>query len=416
MARARAVEARDRQEAAKLALKAVEDLEGSVNRGMKSSGTYLKQARELASNLKETVPAPDPRLEEAGKLIEDLNQLRDRKEDPEILLRRCDDSAAIVKGTPHQREWRLLREGAVRTIVDRFQDRVRETLPPGQAWATLKSLPPPEFDRRFALPKREDPAEPALEWSRNCRERLLRVRAGPDPATAPLPDFASVLADAGRTAIEAALREGENRSFVPLEALIHDLSRLRLERLVSGADAVSPGELRARRQEGEKVIDGFKEFIARLDKELAGGPDRGAAFRRELPSHLKLLEGLLNRFPEDLPGIDEIGKELFDPRDPKGVWGDSPLEALKRFDEKLSRMDPPEAKPLTRDSRQKLATYLLVARASLLLLSDEGVEDIARSKDFREIGRRLHEAGGPLPEVMKRVSPKIRLIAEKLEP
>lgn len=416
LARAQSVAAREAGDGAESARKAVSDLEESVRRGMKSSGLYLDQARRLSSSFKEPAPpGEDPRLAAAEREMAGLRALGGRKDEPRALLARCDEAAEKIRGTPHEGEWKLLREGALRSVAEQFQARLRETLTPVDAWATLRSLGAAEFERRFEAA----PPDPALEWIRRCRAELLRAREAAPPERSPLPDFLKLLDGTAQVALDAVVREGDSRSFDPLEALFHDLSRVRLESLLQGTDTLPPDPLRARRDEAQAVLSGFTGMRTAMDRELGTWPDRGAAFRRQHPQfavHLEGLERSLSRFPSDLEGLDAIGKVLFDTADPRGPWGDAPREALRRIENSLPKLETIEARPLTRDSRQRLATYHLVVRSLRLLLSDERAEAIARREDFREIGRRLREAGGPDPEVMRQVGPKVARIAEAIPP
>jgi hypothetical protein len=263
-------------------------------------------------------------------------------------------------------------------------------------------------------------SHPGLDWARRCSDRLLRIRPVADPLAAPLAEFRKALSEATQACIEAAplVREGENRAFASLETLAWDLARSRLEQAVSGAQADAPEQLRVRREEVTVLTGDFDDYGSRLEKELSGWGDKGAAFRQHHPSialHADQSRGFLARLPVDLKRIDEIAKALFDPTNDKGLWGKTPRLA-QDYEEELQKLESSEGTPLSRESRRKLGTCLLFAGVSRLLYSGLREEEIAAQPELRKIGRWLGDAGGPVEEWMTRVSPKVRDVVGRLKP
>jgi hypothetical protein len=390
LARADALAARDRVQAAALARKAAEDLELSSHRQVKSSGALLERARALAK-----LPE-DPRTAEARARFEEVVALRNTAA-PEAFLRRCVDVGKVLDASEHKDAFRLLRASAleecckahvdqgrfrsardflavhggflsepdraklargieescrnsVAGAVGRFQSGLR----PIQTWAGLRAA---KFE---PLP---EPGElvgesSELEECRRVRERLLRVSSVADPLAIPLPEFLKMLSE-----VEAQ------------PGLAADLSRMRLERAVAGAADLPGEELRVRREEVDRIVASVR----------GGG-----------------LETYRSRLPEDPPTLDGLGKELLE-----GAWG----AAAAELEGKLGKF---EAGRLSRDSRRKLGTYLLVAAATRLFLAGESGEGIAERAELRETGRRLHLDGGPFAGILERVSPKIGELARRL--
>lgn len=464
--RARESAKRDRKESAALALGAIADFRESARRGLKSSDALLKDAEEFYATVRETAPIEDRRLVEAEARIKELRNLREQKVAPELLLNKCAESTAALKGTPFETEGSIMRANAFRdrwsehrdagrfrsagefvssqgaflqaedrnaiqlhledrcrgfvaAAVDRFRTELRETLPPQQAWATLSRLSEQEFDRRFALPDGTELIRdhPELEWGRLCRARLLRVRSIENAPTAPSAEFHKAFAEAAQAVLDALpqAKGGQVRAFASLESLAYDLARTRLEREASGAAAAPPEALLARRREISAIVAAYEEFSGRLEKQLAGWPDRGEAFRRdqEFPHHLTQVRAYPARLPVDLERIDQIAAALFNPGDPKGIWGRTSQPGLE-YEYELATLEQSDGSRLSRESRRKLCTCLLLAGISRLLLSGLSGEEVAGREDLRKIGRRLEEAGGPVPDLLSKVSPKIRAVVENL--
>jgi hypothetical protein len=166
------------------------------------------------------------------------------------------------------------------------------------------------------------------------------------------------------------------------------------------------------------LIGQFEEFGGRLEKELGGWGDRGAAFRRNHPAvavHSDQIRAFRSRLPVDLERIDEIAKVLFDPAAPKGLWGKSP-QLAQNCEEELQALEQSEGTRLSRDSRRKLGTCLLVAGISRLLYSGLREEEVAARPELVKVGRWLGDAGGPVADWTTRVSPKVRDLIDRLKP
>jgi hypothetical protein len=460
---AREAAKRDRKESAALAQAAITDLKESLRRGLKSSDPYLKEAEEFFATVKEGVPVDDVRRVEAEARIKELRGLRGQKGALEALLKKCEESAAALKGTSFESEGSTIRANAFRELwtqhveaerfrsagqilsaqgaflsaedriairlhiedrcrrhvasaMERFRTELRETLPPDQAWATLSRLTGAEFERRFALP--EEPelllVHPELEWGRLCRERLRKVRSVEAAPNAPSSEFRKAFDEASQAALDAVplAKDGQSRAFAALELLAHNLARLRLERELSGAAAAAPESLQARRQEVSAIVASYDAFAGRVEQLLAGWPDRGEAFRRDqaFSQHAAQVREYPSLLPVDLERVDQIAAALFNPSDHKGIWGRTAQLALD-YEFELAAL---EQSRLSRECRRKLDTCLLVAGISRLLLSGLRGEEIARREELQKVGRRLEDAGGPLPEMMSKVGPKVRVVAERL--
>jgi hypothetical protein len=151
----------------------------------------------------------------------------------------------------------------------------------------------------------------------------------------------------------------------------------------------------------------METFASSLDKDL---------FNRHptLQKHLAHIRSAPDRLPIDPPELDKIGRKLLDPSDPKGLWGRS-LDLALDYEKDLARLDRPQGPPLSKDARRKLGTYLLVSGTSRLLLAGGRVEDVARRDELKTLARKLEADGGPLPEVMALVSPRVRAVWDLLK-
>jgi len=437
LARAEALAPRDRREATAQALQAVTDLDESFRRGVKSSEPLLARARKLALQL--TEPVPNERLAEAERRLVEIRKLRDQKSPPAAVLERCESAADVVKGSAYEGEWGLIRDtfflahwsgladagrfraarAAVAThggflgaagrkdVLDKIDERSREAarrfhaelrglLPDQDTWAAFVRVPSAEIERRLSLPEAGelDGVDGGLLWARRCRERLLPLRASAD------------LAVAADLCVEAAAQvpDGENRAFAALEALVFDLALGRLERNLSGALAEEPEGLGRRRDEARRVVEAFEKFALRFEKEPPPA----------VTKHLAQVRAMPDRLPLDPGRLDEIGRRLLDPADPKGLWGRAPDLALE-VENELSELDRSQGARLSRSSRRKLCTYLLVSRIARLLLAGGRTEDLARSEELKTLNRKLDLDGGPLPDVMKVVSPRVRAVLDRLK-
>lgn len=446
LTRAEALAASDRREAARQAQLAVADLEESQRRGLKSSEEALGRARKLHASLKESDAPPNERHVEAKRRLEELRTLRDQKGPPEALLDRCASAAAIFQETPYEEAWRSLRADAFKAawsgpagaarfrtarasvsklggflteaerkkvldeiaaarrsfVADAIRShhaQLRELLPDQETWPAFVRVPAAEIGQRLALPEPEElDGEPEeMARLRSCRDRLLRAR-GTDVPAAPIEAFLETLGVLARTSVEAA---GDPRAFPPLEALVRDLATRRLERCLPGASAEEPEGLAVRRSEVRRIIDAMESFAADLGRGGAALP----------PKHLDQIRSYADRLPIDPPRLDEIGRGLLDPSDPKGLWGRS-LDLARDYEAELSKLDPAR---LSKAARRKRGTYLLVAGVARLLLSGKSAADVARLEELRTLARKLQADGGPPAEVMALVSPRVRTVVDLLK-
>lgn len=450
LARAEALAPRDRREAAEQVQLAVADFDESFRRGVKSSEPFLARARKLSLQLKEAGTVPNDRLAEAERRLVEIRKLRDQKAPPAIVLDRCEAAAEAVKGSAYEGEWGLIRDTSFaahwsgladagrfraaraavakcggflaaagrKDVIEKIDERsrqaalrfhadLRELLPDQDTWAAFVRVPSSEIERRLSLPEAGelDGVDGGLLWARRCREMLLPVRAAADLPAAPAEAFLRSLGVAADLCVEAAAQvpDGENRAFAALEALVLDLAVGRLERNVSGAFAEEPEGLGRRRDESRRVVEAFEKFAARFEKDPPPA----------VTKHLAQIRAMPDRLPIDPVRIDEIGRRLLDPSDPKGLWGRTPDLALD-YETELEQLNRFQGERFSRSSRRRLATCLLVSKVARLLLSGARAEDLARREELKTLSQKLESDGGPLPDVLKAVSPRVRAVLDRL--
>jgi hypothetical protein len=423
LARAESLKSSNRKEAASQARLAVIDLDASVRQKVKSSEDPLKRAEKLANELKDAEPAVDERLVKAERRMADLQKLVDQNPAPELLLQECKAVAAEVQGTPFKGALDSIRatsfekcwsapavagrfrsaRASVETFGDflsederkkvlarieekfldavrRFHAEVRGLLPDQDTWTAFLRVPAGEVEARLGAP----PADELDVVDRKCREQVIRMRARTALLDATLDEFLQALSLTAATCVESASRPD---AFAGLEALVQDLARRRLEKNLSGAfDDESTG-LQRRREEAQRIMDAGRPAV--------------------LSKHLEQLRSLVNGLPIDPARLDDIGRELLDPANGQGLWGRTPKLAEK-LEKELAEMNRSEGARLSRDARRKLATYLLVSQVARMLLAGSTTDDLAATSDLRSVARDLEMVGGPLPEVVNLISPRVR--------
>jgi len=438
--RAQALGSTDRREAAKQARLAVIDLDESVRRGLKSSGEFLDRAKKLSEQLKGADETSNERNAEAERRLAEIRKLVEQKATPESVLDKCAAAEGAVKDTPYSVEWRILRKEALKarygahaddgkyrsariaiatlggflTEVERKEalaeierkshDRALQfhsglcRLLDNKTWAAFVATSDAEIERLLALPPADemDAADAELTWARHCRQELIRIRTSP---VGTLDEYLAVLTRTSTLWVEAAGQVREP-AFSALEALLQDLAVVRLERNIAGASTEESEGLARRRDEVQRIIKVVEPFALQVKKDHP--------FITKLRSYPE-------RLPVDLPRIDEIGRELFDPANSKGLWGRS-LDLTRDYETELGELERAKGSRLSRGARRKLGTCLLVSEIARRLLSGARTEDLVQSDELKTRARKLAADGGPLPDMMNAVSPRIREVVDRLKP
>ena len=166
---------------------------------------------------------------------------------------------------------------------------------------------------------------------------------------------------------------------------------------------------RERQADAIDILKRMKELSARVDEALSQAADKGETFRRRhdfLPGHVKTLEAALDRFPVDVAEIDEIGAKIASLED------DAPLVALDMHENRLKQILKKEAARLTRESKQKPGTWLLIAAATRHLLAGAKPAEVAKREEVREYAKVAAEVGGPIADAVRKAGPKVAKVIE----
>jgi hypothetical protein len=366
---------------------AVKDLEESLKRNVKSSAAYLDAAK---AELRRIAAAPPPPVPAAP--VEPTPSLRARQ--AKLIAENRFKSARLLVDregaelSAAEREDRAGRaERACANFLTEELRHFRGRLLAIAGIADLRAMTKTEADVTFELPP---PAEiaivhPAFEWARKATEVFRDVGAGRKPGSALLPVATAA----------AGLEEGGGNPWLKICATLafQDLQG-EVERRVSEC-AEAP---KARRD----LLVAELQSLVRTWSDFAGGLD--PALRKSAPwidANATLLAAPLARLPRELVDLDR--------EDLRGCFERFPVEPeLQALEERLRKIAAGGG--LARESRQKLYTLLVAARATRLFLEGKGEAEV--SQGIREDLENLGHVGGAVDP--DRYGPRVRKVYDSL--
>jgi len=370
---------------------AVRDLQESLKRNVKSSGAYLDAAQTelklLAEAAKTPTPVPpavDPGPSAASLRLRQIQLLGENRFKSARTL--IDQEG---KGLSAQDRADLVAQAdrACRNFLTEELRQFRARLLRVSSVADLRTMTKDEFDVTFDLPAPAEivVAHPAYDWARREIELYRDVWSGRKPGSALL----TAAEDAARVEEGGEnpwLRISEGLGFQELHAEVE-------RRIQECADA----------PKARRVV-----LAAEIQERLAmwtGFVDRlGADVRKRAPwidEHSKTLRALAERQPRELAELDR--------EDLRGCFERFPVEPeLLAFEEKLRKIETDGG--LARESKQKLYTLLVAARAWRLFLEGKSDGEVTRAvrDDLDHLGR---VGGAADPD---RFGPRIRKVYDSL--
>ena len=369
---------------------AIRDLKFSVGKKVGSSQKLLDAAQtDLAKLARPTPSAPTPGPGPAPSILPAVRA----KWSQLVADRKYTSARALVEGEgaslPESDRAPLIADTqqACRTYLTEQMRAFRRSWTGVSALADLQALTRDEFETAFALPDvREIVApHPSYDWARAHLDTLRAARA----------DKATVQALLAMAEAAARLEEdSENPWFKLAEGLAHQTILRDLEKRVAEC-AEAP---RARRDavltDVQTAMGLWTAFLGRLDP----------AFRKRTPSldvHGHALTTALGRMPRDLPEVES--------EDLRSCFEGFPVaDRLLAAEQKFVARESEGG--LTRESRQKLLTLIVAARA-LRLLGEGKTEDQVCQALRNELEKLSRVGGAVEPD---RFGPRLRKVYDSL--
>ncbi len=383
-ARVKLAESAGKDEKIKLLESAIEDLQKSVDAGVKASEAHLETAQKLLEEAKRGGAAVDPLpaferglddLLGAAKFV-DAKKYVETKGDFLSAEKRAEYAKRIEDKCREQLKW----------STDQFLDHVQALSTPND----VMRLSPAGFDRDFRLPAADTlvVTTPAFAWCVKARDAFAAMRAKKDALEA--------LFDAAVEAVPLD-EKGENPWFAAMERLAWAVVEDELRRRTDEAQAASADQRLKLRTEVEGLSKRWTAFQERLRKAAESRADFAATIPRRDPA------AYLARFPVDATGLDKIVAAL-----ETSVHAEDPAKELAKVEEELRKIDRGR---LTLESRRRVASYRVVAASLRGFLDGKSVDQLA--SDLRDVSDELRSAGGPVDD-LKRYGQKVLQVFERL--
>ncbi len=373
----------EREAAEKLLAAAADDLQKSVDAGVKASEDLLKAAKAELERLRTSDPSvpadPLARFTPGFQQLLRLNKFKSARDRIGTDGKDLTDAQRKAFADECERKCRLylgeqtedLRRRLARLASLRDLQEMTDT-----ALAALFDLPPP--DEIVG-------ADPAIDWARAHAAAFKEVRAGRAGGETLLPAAA---------AAAAIVPEGANPWFSTVENLAFQGMRDGLRTAAGKARDAAKAERDAQRARAEGLLGRWNGFAGKLDAKFL---ERHAVVKDH---SAELARGLAD-FPVELADLDKVDLDacFADP---------APLAKLKQQEDQLKAMEA--GKTIARESRQKLYAAILTAAALRLLA--EGRSEADAAQDLRPYGEKLKGLGGPVDAA--KYGPRVQKVFQEL--
>jgi len=377
----------EREAGEKLLAGAVDDLQKSVEAGVKSSEDLLKAARAELEKLRAAAadPGPGVPVDPVARFAPGFQQL--------LRLNKFKSARARL-----DTDGKDLTDAQRKTFVDEAERRCRLYL--GEqveefrrrlarlgSLRDLQEMAGSAFDALFELPAPDElvVTDPSVEWGRAHVAAFKEVRAGRAGGEVFLPAAA---------AAAAVAPEGPNPWFPVVENLAFQGVRDGILSAVEKARDAAKAERDAQRARAEGLLKQWEGFAAGLD----------AKFRERHPfvkDHSNELAGGLRDFPVELADLDKVDLESF-------FAEAEPLAKLGKQEKDLREMEG--GKAIARESRQKL--YVAIVPAAAIRMFAEGATENGVVKDLEAYGEKLKKLKDPVD--VRKFGPRIEKVFQEL--
>ncbi len=383
--RMKMAEGADRDKAIGLLEKAVADLEESVRRNVKSSEALLDEAKAQLKKLKDVAPGVDPEPEFRREWNALVSKSRFTAARDHVA------SKGGVLGAEKQKQYLADTEKQCADFVADAAKRFLNNLEDLRGVRTLTSMRRETFERDFELPPRADliSSSRELDFASALRPALAKIRDG-GAALEPLVEQG--------VAAAAVVEKGENRWFLAIEKLVHEIVYEGIDGRTLKARDAAADQRRVLREECDALSRQWQNFDAKARQ--AG--QANADFAKSLPA--RNFAPLFERFPVDDDSIKKVAADIqatADAEDPDRALADIE-ESLRRLRQRFDR--------LSVEARRTVVTYHIVAVALRGFLSGRTVDDVVR--DLRTLGGELRDVGGATD--VKAFGPRVGQVLEKL--